>query len=325
MEIQIVKKTIPSEKGVALVLVLWVLTLLTIMAGSFTLGMRRETSIIANLRDKAQAIAIAEAGITFAQLNLLTVNKEQRWRASGHIYPVRFNEADIRIKIQSESGKIDINKANEKLLTGMMAQTDADAIQQQSIVNAIIDWRDKDDLIRINGAEKATYEAADLPYQPRNKPFQTTEELRLVFGVTAEIFEQLKTMITVYSKQTMVDLKAAEKKVLLAATNLDSETIDSYIAERINSERNQLPTPAFPQFSGKKANASAKKIYTVIAETQLNNGAKARIQVIMQRNPKNTPQPFIILDWKRYAALKNALFSKHTKSLLITQNAELNL
>ena len=294
------------------------------MAGSFTLGMRRETSIIANMRDKAQAIAIAQAGITFAQLNLLKVDKEQRWRANGHIYPIRFNHADIRIKIQSESGKIDINKANEKLLAGMMAQTDVDPIEQQSIVNAILDWRDKDDLIRIDGAEKATYEAADLSYHPRNKPFQTTEELRLVLGITAEIFEQLKTMITVYSKQTRVDLKTAEKKVLLAVSNLDTETIDSYISERVNSDINQLPTPVFPHFSGKKSNTSAKKIYTIIAETQLHNGAKARIQVIMKKNAKNKSQPFIILDWKPYAALKNALFSKDSESLLITQNAELN-
>ena len=294
------------------------------MVGSFTLGMRRETSIIANMRDKAQAIAIAEAGITFAQLNLLKVDKEQRWRASGHIYPVRFNDADIRIKIQSESGKIDINKANEKLLTGLMAQTEADSILQQSLVNAILDWRDKDDLIRIDGAEKASYEAADLSYHPRNKPFQTIEELRLVLGITAEIFEQLKTMITVYSKQTTVDLKTAEKKVILAVTNLESETIDSYIAERVNSEKNQLPTPVFPQANGKKANTSAKKIYTVIVETQLNNGAKARIQVIMQKNSTNKSPPFIILDWKPYAALKNGLFSKDSDSLLITQNAELN-
>jgi general secretion pathway protein K len=294
------------------------------MAGSFTLGMRRETSIIANMRDKAQAIALAEAGVIFAQLNLLTLDKEQRWQANGHIHPIRFNNADIRIKIQSESGKIDINKADAKLLAGMMAQTEVEAIQQQAIVNAILDWRDKDDLIRIDGAEKATYDAADLPYHPRNKPFQTTEELRLVFGVTAKIFEQLKTMITVYSKQTSVDLKTAEKEVLLAVTSLESETIDSYLTERVNSERNQLPPPNFPQFNGKKSKIKAKEIYTVIVETQLNNGAKARIQVIMQKNPKNKAQPFIILDWKRYAALKNALFSKDSESLLITQNAKLN-
>jgi len=294
------------------------------MAGSFTLGMRRETRIIANMRDKAQAIAIAEAGITFAQLNLLTINKEQRWQANGHIYPIHYHDADIRIKIQSESGKIDINKANEKLLTGMMAQTNADITQQQSIVNAILDWRDSDDLIRIDGAEKATYEAADLPYHPRNKPFQTIEELRLVFGVTTEIFGQLKTMVTIYSKQPTIDLKTAEKKVLLAATNLDNETIDNYLAERVNNERNQLPPPILPYFDGQKTNTAAKEIYTVISETQLNSGAKARIQVIIQKKLGNASQPFIILDWKRYATLKHALFSKASESLLITQNAELN-
>ncbi|MDQ7089147.1 MAG: type II secretion system protein GspK [Methylococcales bacterium] len=316
------KKTPPSQKGVALILVLWVLTLLIIMAGSFTLGMRRETRIIANLRDKAQAIALAEAGITFAQLNLSTLDKAQRWRASGHIYPVQFNQATIRVKIQSEFGKIDINKANEKLLTGMLLQTDIAPEKHPAIVNAIIDWRDKDDLIRIDGAEKATYQSEGLAYAPRNKPFQTIEELRLVLGVTPELFEQLKTMITVYSRQLTVDLKTASRAVLLAATGLEAERIDSYIAERVESDINHLPTPALIT-TGTQSKKNAQEIYTVIAETQLNNGAKARIQVVMKK--KSDPsKPFIILDWKRYAALKTSLFSKTMSLLLIPEDAELN-
>ncbi len=295
------------------------------MAGSFALSMRRETSIIANSRDKAQAIAIAEAGIIFAQLNLLLVDKEQRWRTSGHIYPVNFNGAIIRIKIQSESGKIDINRADEKLLTGLLMQTDIESQQYQSVVNAILDWRDKDDLIRIDGAEKSTYEAADLTYQPRNKVFQTIEELRLVFGITPELFEQLKPMITVYSKQKAVNLKMANRNVLLAATGLDMEIIDTYLNERINSDKNQLPDPSFPQAIGKKMNNQIKSVYTVIAEARLDNGAKARVQVVMKQSHSYAKQPFIILDWKRYASLKNSLFSKELESLLITQDAKFNV
>ena len=54
---------IKQHKAFALVLVLWVLSLLTIMAGSFALTMRRESTIVAGIKDNAGAAAVAEAGI----------------------------------------------------------------------------------------------------------------------------------------------------------------------------------------------------------------------------------------------------------------------
>lgn len=324
MKAQRLKKIMLFEKGVALIMVLWLLTLLTIMATSFALGMRRETRLIAHIRDKAQAIAIAEAGITIAQLNLLTVDKQLRWQASGHIYPLSFNKAKIRIRIESESGKIAINQADETLLIKMMLQTDVEESKHQAIINAILDWRDSDDLIRLDGAEAATYQAAGLLYQPGNKPFQTIEELRLVFGITAELFEQLKTMISVYSTQMAVELKTANKKVLLATTGLDAEIIDNYISQRVDHDKKQLPPPLFPHLGKKQSKVNTQKIYTLIAEAQLNNGAKARVQVVLQKNVSHGDTPFVILDWKRYADLKQSLFSKDMAFLLITQDAEFN-
>jgi general secretion pathway protein K len=52
--------------------VLWVITLLTIMASSFALTMQRETAIIGGLKEKAQAAALAEGGI-----NLFNINTDQ--------------------------------------------------------------------------------------------------------------------------------------------------------------------------------------------------------------------------------------------------------
>ena len=76
---------IKFQTGVALVLVLWILSLLSVMAGSFTLTMRRDSNVTANIRDKAQAVAIAEAGLTIAQLNLVNSDKNKRWRSQGNI------------------------------------------------------------------------------------------------------------------------------------------------------------------------------------------------------------------------------------------------
>ncbi|MCK5871588.1 MAG: general secretion pathway protein GspK [Methylococcales bacterium] len=316
------RSKIPSETGVALILVLWVLSLLTIMASSFALTIKRETNLIANLRDHSKALAIAEAGVTLAQLHLLMVDKEQRWRTNGHIYATEFNGVKLRVKIQMESGKIDINHANEKFLAGMMKQTDAVEEKQQAIVNAILDWRDGDDLVRIDGAEARDYQAANLSYVPSNKAFQNIEELRLVLGITPELYKQIKPMITIYSKNKRVDLKNANRDVLLAVSGRDEAAVDTYIAERLESDQNKTPAPNFISY---RAISFRSSIFSVISEAQLEDGARAQIQVIMKKNTTDKSKlSFKILDWKPYTDLKTSLFSDTMNALLMTDDAELN-
>ena len=68
--------------------------------------------------------------------------------------------------------------------------------QQTKLVNAILDWRDKDDLVHIEGAEKKEYKDAGLSYQPRNKPFQSIEELQLVLGMNESVFKWIEPLVT---------------------------------------------------------------------------------------------------------------------------------
>ncbi len=59
-----------NQKGIALVIVLWMLALLTIMATGYSRMMRTETMLTANLVRSAQANALAEAGINQAIIEL---------------------------------------------------------------------------------------------------------------------------------------------------------------------------------------------------------------------------------------------------------------
>jgi general secretion pathway protein K len=63
-----------SNKGLALIVVLWVITLLTIMASSFALTIQRESAIISGIKEKAEAQALAEAGINYAVVMLFNTN-----------------------------------------------------------------------------------------------------------------------------------------------------------------------------------------------------------------------------------------------------------
>ena len=110
-----------QQKGVALILVLWILSLMMIMAGSFSLTMRREASIVSTIKNNAQAMSIAESGISIAEMMLSSPDPFKAWKADGRVYEIIADRAKIRIQLFSEAGKIDINKADQQLLKSLMA------------------------------------------------------------------------------------------------------------------------------------------------------------------------------------------------------------
>lgn len=328
-----------GQQGMALVLVLWVLSLLTVMAGSFALGMRREAAIITGVKNNAQAVAIAEAGIAIAEMMLLNPDENKRWRTDGSIYQIdTAGGATVRIRLLSEMGKIDINTASEKLLQGLMANVPEDEnnkdreAQSSALANAIIDWRDEDNLVHLDGAEEKQYQDAGLKYRPRNKPFQTIEELQLVLGMNGAIFRWVEPLITVYSGQSSAVLPQASREVLQVMPELDAGLIEGYIADRLESAKNDLPPPAFPLSSGQSSAAGQNEALTVISEAQLEDGSTGIISAIIKKSedsqnesPVSSTAPFQALKWQRNTTSSPSLFTEAMSEFLVKQYAEFEI
>jgi general secretion pathway protein K len=319
-----------SSKGFALVLVLWVLSLLTIMAGSFALTMRRESTIVAGIKDNAGAAAMAEAGIVAAEMMLLNPDQNKRWRADGNIYQLDFGNTQIRLRLLSEAGKIDMNKADLPLLQALMAQAPAEEDQQAKLVGAIIDWRDHDDLLSIDGAEKKEYQDAGLKYQPRNKPFQTMEELQMVLGMDEHVFNWLEPIITVYSGQPQVNLKLASSKVLNVLPNVDAGLIESFVATRLENAKNDQPAPEFPSGLVKAAGGGVSEAITIVSEALMPDETSALVTATVVKSGGNqslSPDatqstPFKVLKWQRNPINEEPLFTDAMSELLVKQYAE---
>jgi general secretion pathway protein K len=304
-----------------MVIVIWVLSLLTIMAGSFALTMRRESTVISAVKDNARVQAMAETGISIAQQMLFLDDKERRWRADGSIYTLKYEQANIRVRLISELGKIDINKANEELLTAMMGATTLELAQQQEIVSAILDWRDKDDLVHINGAEQQQYEEAGLLYSPANQDFQLIDELQMVLGMNSEIYLQLKPLITVYSKQPQVDLNVASKEVLSVISNLDDVALEEYIQQRTENNKAQMLVAGFPLAgsTGKNQGGSDNQVYTIISQAQLLDEFVTGIKATIRKSDSASENPIQILNWQQIDQ-KKSLFDDDMTQLLVTQD-----
>lgn len=329
-----------KAEGFALVLVLWVLSLLTVMAGSFALTMQREASVAAGSRNNAQAVAVAESGLAIAELMLLNPG-QQRWRTDGSIYQIDYADFKVRVRLLAEAGKIDVNSADQSLLQELMLHSPVEEELQTKLVNAILDWRDEDDLVHIDGAEKEQYKNAGLSYGPRNKPFQSIEELQLVLGMNEQVFNWLENLVTVYSGQPMVDLTQAPKEVLQVLPGIDAGLVDDYIAAYIAARResaiNGLPAPVFGSNvaagdrpaastsaaigSTPEASVEQRGAITVVTEA-LSDDAKAVIKALIKRSDNPGAPPFQVLKWQRDAAKEDSLFTDERDQLLVRQYAE---
>jgi general secretion pathway protein K len=319
-----------KQQGMALVLVLWILSLLTIMAGSFALSMRRETALLGGLRNNAEAAATAESGLAIAEWMLQNPDANKRWRADGSIYEIDMANAKLRIRLLSETGKININNVELPLLQNLMNYAPMGSNAQLPSVTidraaAILDWRDADDLMRINGAEKQQYQDAGLNYQPRNQAFQTLEELQMVLGMDAATLKWLEPLITVYADHVQVDLQLASKEVLQVMPSMNAGLIDSYVAARVESAKNNLPAPPSPETGQLAETATGEvSVLTIVSEVQVNDQSTALINALVKKSEGSTT-PFQVLRWQQSTANNESLFTNKMSELVVKYYAESEL
>jgi len=237
------------QRGVALILVIWVAAIIAVVGASFVIERRTETMVVVNSLAIARAKAAADAGVNRAIIEAYRNDPTatDAWKRDGVPHDWTFDGAKVRIEMRDESGKIDVNSASEPLLRGLLLSIGLQDDEASSLLDAILDWRDADSLKRPNGAEETEYRAAGLSYRPGNAPFQALEELQLVLGMRPEIYRRLAPLLTVYSRLPGVNPTVASREVLLAIPGITSDVVDDYIARRTDALAQGLPAPAFPQ------------------------------------------------------------------------------
>jgi general secretion pathway protein K len=206
-----------SEDGIALIAVLWALALLSIMAAAFSFEARTGARIARNLTDNAAARAAADAGIQRAILMIASTRErsnDEIFGAGGKSYVWRFANFTIRISVRDERGKIDLDHAPEALLASLFATVGVDPSTSRSLAAAVADFRDIDDLRRLNGAEDSEYRTVGLAWGPKNAPFEAVEELQQVLGVTPSIYQRVAPHLTIYSIAGEISPAAADEVVV---------------------------------------------------------------------------------------------------------------
>jgi len=289
-----------GERGIALIVVLWMLALLTIIVGTFAVLARTEALQARYLFDTTDARYAAEAGLHRAVVELRNPDMETRWVADGRPYTFRFGNADVEVRVIDETGLIDINAAaqgNPELLFNLFMSIGVAERDAELLIAALQDWVDADEQARVDGAEAAEYEAAGYPYGPANAPLGSVEELQQVIGVSWELFRALADSVTVHSGRANVNPAFAPAGVLNALPDMDAEQARLFIEERSQyhpGDQMQLSLP-----DGTLVNQRGGGLtHTVISRATLDGGTWSEIEATIRLGTDSRGRPFRIVRWE---------------------------
>jgi general secretion pathway protein K len=285
------------QQGVALLIVLWVLVLLSIVSGTLALLARAENLEARTLFDGTRARMGAIAGIQRAVFEMRNPDQESKWIADGRGYQFQLDDMLVTVEVTDESGKLDLNAASPELLFNLLFNHSDNAEMAEALVDAILDWRDPDDATRPLGAEADAYDAAGLSWIPPNQPFVTVEELQQVLGMSYALYEQIEPALTVFSGRADVNAGFASVAALLALPQMDRTTAQSLVAQREQQtglDRQPLTLP-----DGSSALAQGGGLtYSVRSRGTLNNGAFAQVEATFRLGTDLLGRPFRIVRWR---------------------------
>lgn len=283
-----------NNEGIALVVVLWMLVLLTIMAGVYNASIRTETVLSAGRLQTAQSRALAEAGVWLALDEIIKPQNERSWGVDNSSHIMEFGNGKIEIRLQDQAGKIDLNQARQELLNQLLKSAGVDDSSATQLTDAILDWRDRDNLKHNSGAEDSDYLAAGLDYGAKDGPFNNVEELRRVMGMTEAIFRKIAPALTVYSHQPGVNPLFAPRIVLMAIPGVTDTSIDAFLQERgEETAPNQIVSPGMD----KRFITGVKDRIFEITSTGIHNNSRVTLSVILQLK-RGTKPPFMVLSWR---------------------------
>jgi general secretion pathway protein K len=272
--------------GLALVMVLWLLVLMTVIASSHSSNIRTETRLAFNHVETTKARHLAEAGLNHALLELLANDhsNEQHWKLDGSVHKLTFEQGKVRIALRDVRGLIDINKVLTPILEPVLiAAGMEDTRQRKALMGAIFDWRDRDNLKNIDGAEDDDYQRAGLKWSARDGAFTSVEEFRYILGMSNEVFEKLAPHLTVHSGQASVDAALAPP----------------WLAQALVADR-QLASAPGAQAPGDLSTCRIS-VYATTA-----SGASASLEAVVRLEAGNQA-PYRILSWRNPAWSTDAL------------------
>lgn len=235
-----------SRRGVALMLVLWLIVVLGAVATAIAAASHAGSTLVLNLRARATARYGAESGIVAASARLerlladagspdaMARTFQEVDRHFTDMREVPLGDARFGVAVVDLNARIDLNRSDARTLHDLFAQFTDDARAERAVA-VLEDWKDADDLTRPGGAEAADYARAGSPYVPRNAPLDRLDDLANMLGIGDSLAAAVAPYVTV-DGDGLVNVNSAPEPVLAALGGMGAAGARTLIARRAGGE-----------------------------------------------------------------------------------------
>lgn len=254
------------ERGLALVSVLWGVAILSLIAAAMLSASLTTAQIGHNAWNAARAGSVADGAVNRQILALL--DERAQPRADGTLATVTFDGVPVRVWLQDESGKINLNAAPKELLQSLFVSAGMGAGDAGALADRIV-------------ARRAP--AGDL--HPR-LAFRAVEEVLSVEGMTQALFDRVAPALTVYGKNGAINTNVAPREALRAMPGMDEDAIARLIAQR-EAERTAVPAGAL---------GVAQSDFKITAEVTTGGAHIVRLAVVQFTG--DAAKPYLIMVWR---------------------------
>lgn len=206
-----------NESGLSLIAVLWIITILSVVASQFIYSISLERRMKRNLVDRTKYYYAAKAGLERIIAETLqdetgydSLDEDWASEITGEIQDgTSSNTLAYSIKITDEAGKVNINTADQDMLTGLLGMAGLDEENSQLLAQAIIQKRNEKKFRTVLELANVEGMTEELLYGTQTQTTAdgegTTENIRSATDEDEESMRGLVDLVTVYSVDKNVD------------------------------------------------------------------------------------------------------------------------
>ena len=231
-----------DDQGFALLIVLWTLVLLALLTAQVTGAGRSVAVMAAALRQSAQLRQAADGAVYETIWHMLDGGGDY-WPPGAGQRDLAEPGAQVRVTIEDERGKMDVNQVPPPLLAGLFTALGADSSTAQSLATAIGDWRSQagpGDALQNVPPE---YRMDGRAWGPPGQEIERLDELQLVRGMTPALYQAALPYLTLALEQgpwlqyaSPVVLNAIARAKRVAGVTVDTADARGPVVLRLTAE-----------------------------------------------------------------------------------------
>ena len=159
-------------------------------------------------------------------------------------------QATVNFADETQSYYLATAAANRTFYRALIARDEATlGLTAGEVADAILDWRDPDDETRLNGVESDYYLGLSQPYGAKNAPLDSLDELRLIKGVTEEMYFGgtedfpigMIDIFSVFNRRSALSVRSASPEVLEVLLGVDAEQLAQLVEQRETDMTGMIP------------------------------------------------------------------------------------